>query len=706
MVAGQSATQLITLDAVVLDTETTGLDARNARVVEIAAVHLEGGRLDERRSLRQLVNPGVPIPSQATEIHGIDNARVAGMPAFAAAWPNISAFIGDSVMVGHSIGFDLGVLHNECNRSNLGWHPPPALDVALLARAAAPTLASYSLESLAAWLGIEVTGRHSALGDAILTGRIFIALLPRLRERDIRTLAEAIRVSQEFHALLEEHHRAGWSETEPIWRRLDGKAERARADTRPYRHRAGEIMTSPPRTIERGVRLGEALKIMAEEKISSVFVGSGTGPAKPADLGIITERDVLRMLGRHGAAALDAPAQAAMSRPLVTVPAEALTYVAIGRMNRLGIRHLGVTDSEGVVAGALSARDLLRLRTDGAIELGDELAAAEGAPDLARSWTKVARLASDLRADGLSGREIAAVVSQNIIEVTRRAAGLSEAWMAESGAGPPPSGYAIAVLGSAGRGESLLAMDQDNALVWTGDPPDAEAWFEPFARRLNDILHEAGIPYCKGGVMARNPPWRGSEAEWRARIEHWILRASPEDLLSVDIFFDLRVAHGDQALGERLWRHGFDMAQGRPAFAKQLIAGLGAMPVARGWFGRLRTEQGRIDLKRSGLFGVVSIARALAVCHHVVERSTAARLSGLIERKLGLQSDLDALIDAQGTFLDLILRQQIEDITHGHKPGNTVEVKGLSRRERARLETALQTVETVDEIARTLLFQR
>ncbi len=51
-----------------------------------------------------------------------------------------------------------------------------------------------------------------------------------------------------------------------------------------------------------------------------------------------------------------------MSQPLATVPGDALAYIAIGRMNRLGIRHLGVTDEAGRVVGALSARDLLRLR--------------------------------------------------------------------------------------------------------------------------------------------------------------------------------------------------------------------------------------------------------------------------------------------------------------------------------------------------------
>ena len=87
----RGATPLISLDAVVIDTETTGLDPRKARVVEFAAVRLVGGRLDATGALRRLIDPGEPIPPAASRIHGIDDAKVAGAPRFAAAWPEISA---------------------------------------------------------------------------------------------------------------------------------------------------------------------------------------------------------------------------------------------------------------------------------------------------------------------------------------------------------------------------------------------------------------------------------------------------------------------------------------------------------------------------------------------------------------------------------------------------------------------------------------
>jgi CBS domain-containing protein len=123
------------------------------------------------------------------------------------------------------------------------------------------------------------------------------------------------------------------------------------------------------------------------------------------------------------------------------------------------------------------------------------------------------------------------------------------------------------------------------------------------------------------------------------------------------------------------------------------------------WFGGIKTEQGRIDLKKAGLFGIVSVARALAICHHVVERSTPARLAGLEALQIGAKRDLGILAEAQETFLDLILAQQIVDIAEGRRAGNAVAVKRLLPRDRERLRAALRAVGPLEELTRDLLFR-
>jgi CBS domain-containing protein len=213
------------------------------------------------------------------------------------------------------------------------------------------------------------------------------------------------------------------------------------------------------------------------------------------------------------------------------------------------------------------------------------------------------------------------------------------------------------------------------------------------------------VPYCKGGVMAKNPEWRGSVATWRERIGHWVGRSNPRDLLNVDIFFDLRCVHGDAPMADALWRGAFDAAKGRADFAKLLTEAAGVTQPALGWFGRFITEQGRIDLKKSGLFGIVSAARALAIRHHVVELSTPARLDGVKPVMPNAEGELEMLKDAHGVFVDMILAQQLDDIGRGVAPTNTVAVDRLTGRERTRLRIALEAVAHLNDIVRDLLFK-
>jgi DNA polymerase-3 subunit epsilon/CBS domain-containing protein len=702
-----NTTPLIALDAFVIDTETTGLDPARARIVEIGAVPLRKGKLDQSASLRRLINPGEPIPPEATRIHAIDDSMVASAPDFAAVWQDISAAISGEILIGHTFGFDLAVLKRECQRAGLPWISPRTLDTRLLALVAEPHLGGYTLEHLANWLGVAIENRHSALADAGTTGKIFLALLPKLREGNIRTLAEAEQACLTLTGALEDQHRAGWEE---VVKGPQGREEGtfARIDPYPYRHRIADVMSAPPKTVAADVTLADALQRMAREKISSLLVappGSST-KSRANDTAIITERDVLRALAEHGPVALTRAVAQFASRPLITVPAAAFVYLALARMSRLRLRHLGVEDESGEIVGVVTTRDLLRLRAQEASVLGDALNLAVDVPGLAAAWARLPRAAAALIAEGVSGREIAAVISRELGALTRYACVLAEQRMKADGFGEAPCAYALCVLGSAGRGESLLAMDQDNALVFADGAPEgaADRWFARLGGILADILHEVGVPYCKGGVMARNPQWRGSMATWHERIADWITRSDPGDLLSVDIFFDLVGVHGDVALANELWRGAFDAARGNAPFVKLLAEAAGEPEDAFTILGNVRTENGRIDLKKTGLFGIVTGARLLAIRHHIPERSTPARLAGVAALGLGGDADLDALARAHGELLDLVLVQQVADIHGGLPPTNKVLVKRLSREQRARLHESLRAVRHVGALTQDLLF--
>ncbi|MGI9379946.1 MAG: 3'-5' exonuclease, partial [Methyloligellaceae bacterium] len=205
-----NATPLISLHAAVLDTETTGLRVSEDRIVQIGGVLIEGMGIDEENVLDVLVNPGIPIAEASSKIHGIYDQDVEDIGRFSSVVEKLNTFLQDRILIGHNIGFDIAVLEKEFERAGQYWQEILYLDTMILARTANPHLPDYSLESLSTWLEIDIRNRHTALGDAQATAEIFLGLVPHLKSRGVRTLAEAYSKSAEASEIIESHLKSGW----------------------------------------------------------------------------------------------------------------------------------------------------------------------------------------------------------------------------------------------------------------------------------------------------------------------------------------------------------------------------------------------------------------------------------------------------------------------------------------------------------------
>jgi DNA polymerase-3 subunit epsilon len=204
------ATPLADLAAIALDTETTGLDPRRDRVLSVGAVRMHGVRVFRADTLDLLVDPGVPIPPASSRIHGLTDQTVAGAPPIAAVLDRIADVCRNRVVVGHNIGFDLAILAAEAARSGHRWSPPPTLDTLALAAALDPVRADLDLDALAPAYGIVPAGRHTALGDALLTADLFVRFLPLLAERGVTTLGAARALAAAQTKVRRAQAEAGW----------------------------------------------------------------------------------------------------------------------------------------------------------------------------------------------------------------------------------------------------------------------------------------------------------------------------------------------------------------------------------------------------------------------------------------------------------------------------------------------------------------
>lgn len=179
---------------VALDTEATGLDPRRDAPVSVAAIPFVGGDAVPGRGFATLVNPGRPIPPRATRVHGLRDVDVASAPRPEDVLPALCACCRASLaIVGYHVGFDVRLLNRFARPSRIPRLTGPVVDVASLAGSLSAQWADLALEDLATLHDVPVEGRHTAIGDAVIAGRLYVKLVPLLRECGVVTLAELLR---------------------------------------------------------------------------------------------------------------------------------------------------------------------------------------------------------------------------------------------------------------------------------------------------------------------------------------------------------------------------------------------------------------------------------------------------------------------------------------------------------------------------------
>jgi DNA polymerase-3 subunit epsilon len=183
----------------VFDTETTGLNPSGGdEIIQIGAARVVNGRLLRQESFEQLVDPGRDIPKAGIAIHGITPDMVVGQPRIDEVFPAFHQFAQDTVLVAHNAAFDMKFLQAPARRTGLRLQQP-VLDTLLLSAVVHPHQESHRLEAIAERFGITVLGRHTALGDALVTAEVLLKLTPLLRDMGIVTLGQARAAAQQSY---------------------------------------------------------------------------------------------------------------------------------------------------------------------------------------------------------------------------------------------------------------------------------------------------------------------------------------------------------------------------------------------------------------------------------------------------------------------------------------------------------------------------
>ncbi|MCB1110047.1 MAG: DUF3820 family protein [Chlamydiia bacterium] len=167
------------------DTETTGVRPDKDRIIEIAAYDPI-----QDRSFERLINPGCPIPQEASAIHNITDDMVKDAPSFKEVAQEFSLFCeGEVVLIAHNNdAFDLPFIQSEFSRNGVPFPQLPTIDSLKFSRKYRPDLPRHSLQHLREYHGIEANNAHRALDDVVILHQVFSLMIDDLTMETILEL--------------------------------------------------------------------------------------------------------------------------------------------------------------------------------------------------------------------------------------------------------------------------------------------------------------------------------------------------------------------------------------------------------------------------------------------------------------------------------------------------------------------------------------
>ena len=178
----------------ILDTETTGLHVEKGdQIISVASLKVSDLKIDEKNYLDELVNPNMKIPESSTKIHNITDDKVKSKPSLLEISEKILKFLKKSVLVGHNINFDINFLKENSKGSQLADRMKviKSIDTIYLTAGLFPDLKNYELSNLCEYFNIKTDDqiRHSALGDCIITARLFLHLISIAQTKGVKNIA-------------------------------------------------------------------------------------------------------------------------------------------------------------------------------------------------------------------------------------------------------------------------------------------------------------------------------------------------------------------------------------------------------------------------------------------------------------------------------------------------------------------------------------
>ncbi len=443
--------------------------------------------------------------------------------------------------------------------------------------------------------------------------------------------------------------------------------------------RIGEGNLHPPTFVNPDMTLHEAVRHMKERNTTALLV------RRDAQVGIFTSRDV-----REQAVLAQLPSTTPIGElahyQLVTLDKEDLLCSAFVVMTQQAIRHIVITH-QGHIVGLLEQADLLNYLINHSYLIAKQLEHAHTIEQLQEAAKAIPRMIQALQQRGVKPRYMARLVTDLNRKLLRN---LFNQLMPSD----LQQNSCFIVMGSEGRGEQLLATDQDNAIVLADSVTCPE--LANYTAAITTALVRFGYPRCPGNIMVANPEWAKPLAAYKLDLYRWIYQPDETAFMKLAIFYDAHAIAGQCELLDELRHYLFYLLRDNQLVLRHFAKATLSFPTPLGWFDRFVLENGihqqALDIKKGGIFPIVHGIRALALEHHLSESNTLSRIqalsgSGLLEHRFTAD-----LIEAFEFMSMLRLRAQLADWQQGKTYHNYIVPHHLNKLEKSLLKDSFKIV--------------
>ena len=464
--------------------------------------------------------------------------------------------------------------------------------------------------------------------------------------------------------------------------------------------RVDEAFIRPAHFVDAGTDIVSVVRLFQSERTTTVLVRDRS--CEPPRLGIFTHTGLQKAI-LNGTPLCELPVGQLANFSLISVKpsdqlGDALAVMIQKRVHRVVVAETNVDgsiDSDRIV-GVLEALDLFSFMSNHSYLISIQIMEADDIAALAQAAEHISRLIALLHQSGTKISLIATLVQELNARLFERT------WQLVA---PPElvANSCLFVMGSEGRGEQLLKTDQDNGLILKDGfvPPSNLA---EICNRFSAALRDFGYPDCPGNIMVSNPVWRQTIGDFGQMTRQWLLKPTPESLMSLAIFIDAHAVSGDGNLLDEVRRGVFSLVTDNNAMLARFASAINSFSESGGWWNRLLTlgdhDEDELDLKKAGIFPLVHGIRSMALEQRLTDLGTVARIQRLVAAgRLTVAMGAD-LTDSLHFFMGLKLKVGLSELAMNRPVSAGIQMSKLCSLDRDLLKDTLEVVKRFKALMR------